>query len=163
VAIGTFTTGLQAFDGTPSYAYSVTPAAPQVPGMRVQSGPPLPVPPSATGSGSLLGVLTTAGSYPTSIRATDSAAGVIDRAVNVTPLRILSQIQLPKATITVPSSFTFTPFGGSSYSWAAQNLPPGLSINTSTGTISGTPTSAGTFSPQIALTDAVVSGFNSVT
>ena len=166
-AIGTFNVQLQAFDGTPPYTYAVTPSAPQVPGSRVQSGPPLPTnfPLSTSGTGGWLGVLTTPGSYQTSIRATDSAAGVIDRAitVNVTPLRILSLPQLPKATVNVPYSFTFTPFGGSSYSWTAQNLPPGLTINPSTGTMSGTPTSTGTFLPAITLTDSVVTGFNGVT
>ena len=106
-AIGTFNVQLQAFDGTPPYTYAVTPAAPQVPGSRVQSGPPLPTnfPLSTSGTGGWLGVLTTPGSYQTSIRATDSAAGVIDRAitVNVTPLRILSLPQLPKAPVNVPT------------------------------------------------------------
>jgi hypothetical protein len=148
---------LQALEGTPPYTYSVTPGAPQVPGLRVQ-GPPLPGAPP--GNGSFFGVLTTPGSYPTSIRAMDSIGGVIDRAmtINVSPLKILSQFNLPKATIGVPYTFTFRPFGGSSYSWSAQNLPPGITINPSTGTISGTPTTAGTFTPFLALTDAVVAG-----
>jgi len=167
LAIGGFTSQIQAFDGTPAYSYSVAPAATLVPGMRVQSGPPLPTnfTISPNGTGGFLGVLTGAGSFQTVIRAIDSIGGFIDRSVtvNVTPLRILSQTQLPKATVGVPYSYTLTPFGGASYSWAPSNLPPGLSLNSTTGTISGTPTSAGTFFPNITLTATGVSGFNGVT
>ncbi|GAA4605887.1 hypothetical protein GCM10023107_73800 [Actinoplanes octamycinicus] len=40
------------------------------------------------------------------------------------------------------------------YTWSAVNLPPGLSINSLTGLVSGTPTTVGTWDIQILLTDA---------
>src|SRR5262249_55620714 len=39
------------------------------------------------------------------------------------------------------------------YSWAATDLPAGLTINRFTGVISGVPASAGTFFPSVRLTD----------
>src|SRR5262249_40063330 len=48
------------------------------------------------------------------------------------------------------------PLGGSGTytSWTATGLPPGLSINSSTGVISGTPTNTGFFSATITVTDS---------
>jgi hypothetical protein len=47
---------------------------------------------------------------------------------------------------TAISSFTLSASGGTSpYTWSATGLPPGVSIGSSTGTVSGTPTTAGTY------------------
>ena len=50
-----------------------------------------------------------------------------------------------------PNTWTenFSKWYGSS--WVVNNLPPGLSLNQNTGTITGTPTKAGTFTPVISL------------
>ena len=76
------------------------------------------------------------------------ASGVV--AVDISPKT------LPNATLTVSYSQTLIPGGGvAPYTWSLDGgtLPPGLSFNTSTGVISGTPTALGPYSFTIGLTD----------
>jgi len=55
---------------------------------------------------------------------------------------------------TAISSFTLTATGGTPpYTWSATGLPPGISIGSSTGTVSGTPTTAGTYTVTAKATD----------
>jgi hypothetical protein len=151
--IGPLTIQLNATGGTAPYHYSLTPGAPEILGMRVQDGQPLPTSFATSATGGLLGVLTTPGTYPTSIRVTDAANRVFDRPINVivSPLQLLT-VNTPKATVGVLYSFALTPYGGTAYAWAASNLPPGLSID-AFGVVSGTPTAAGNFFATIRLTD----------
>ncbi|MFO0752397.1 MAG: putative Ig domain-containing protein [Thermodesulfovibrionales bacterium] len=58
-------------------------------------------------------------------------------------------------TTTVTGSGGITP-----YTWGASNLPPGLSINASSGAVSGTPTTAGTYNATVTLTDSCPSAQN---
>jgi uncharacterized repeat protein (TIGR03803 family) len=157
---GPFTVGLNSIQlsgvsgGLPPYHYRYTPGTTEVPGMRVQDGQPLPTNFPTSVTGGLVGVITAAGTYPTSIRVTDSLGNTFDRAITVTvsPLHILSQFNLPRATRNVAyPSFTFTPYPSGSYTWSASNLPAGMSLNASTGELTGTPTASGTFFPTITL------------
>ncbi len=153
--VGALNFQLAATGGSPPYTYALTPSVTQIPGMRVQNGPPLPTffPGSVTGG--YLGVVTAPGTYSGSIRVTDSQSTVFDRPVTMTvsTLRVASQTNLPKAQVGTPYSFTMIGSGGSgNYSFSATNLPAGLSIN-SAGLISGTPTAAGTSSPNITISD----------
>jgi serine protease len=56
---------------------------------------------------------------------------------------------------TAVSAVTLTASGGvTPYTWSATGLPPGLSIGSSSGTISGTPSTAGTYSVTATATDS---------
>jgi alpha-tubulin suppressor-like RCC1 family protein len=55
-----------------------------------------------------------------------------------------------------PLTLSATP--AAAYTWSAAGLPPGLTLNTATGTISGTPTTAGSFGVSITATSANGSG-----
>jgi Zn-dependent metalloprotease len=62
-------------------------------------------------------------------------------------------------TVGTTTSLTMTASGGSgSYTWSAAGLPAGLTINASTGEISGTPTTAATYSPTVTATSGGQSG-----
>ena len=147
--------------GVPPYHFSYAPGSSTIPGMRVLDGQPLPTNYPLTVPGGLAGVVTTPGTYTPTLRVTDSANNTFDRAIVVTvsTLHILSQNTLPRATRGVAYPFTFQPYpAGGTYAWSATNLPAGLSIDASTGVLSGTPTSTGNFSPLITLRDASSNG-----
>ncbi len=152
VAVGTLNFQLNATGGVPPYHYSQG-AAP-IPGMRVQDGQPLPISFPSSVTGGFIGVLTTPGTFNTSLHVDDAADHGFDRAASITvsPLQVVSVGNLPRPTVGVPYSFTLTPYGGTVYSWSATNLPPGLSVDAS-GQIFGTPTASGSFSPRVTLTD----------
>lgn len=67
----------------------------------------------------------------------------------------ISTTSLPSGTVSVAYDATLTGTGGTPpYTWSASGLAPGLSIST-TGAITGTPTTAGNYSETITVTDSV--------
>ncbi len=106
-----------------------------------------------SGSGAITGMPSTSGVTSVTITATDPAmamtGGVLSISIGAAPTPVFSG-SLASATGTVGQAFsytlptgTFTTGGGQSLSYAATGLPAGLTLNTTTGTISGTPTTAG--------------------
>ncbi len=71
----------------------------------------------------------------------------------------VSTATLPNGTVGVPYSATLTATGGTApYTWAITSgaLPAGLSLNTATGSITGTPTVAGVSTFTVQVTDSFV-------
>ena len=107
------------------------------------------------------GVPTTAGLYTFTLRYTDADGLTTDRvvAMNITTLGLATTVP-STATVNQPYTAQLYGEGGTgSYTFSllplpylsANVMPPGLTLS-STGTISGTPTSTGVFNPQILLT-----------
>lgn len=101
-----------------------------------------------TSGGVLSGTVTstdTAKNYAVTVTATDSilATGTQQYTLTVAPPLVVTAGTLPSATLNVSYS-TGSPVsvtgGTPPYTYSATGLPTGLSINTSTGAISGTPT-----------------------
>ena len=103
-----------------------------------------------TSTGVISGTPTTVASYSFTIRATNSY-GYADQAFTGSVLQSTPAIvETALQTMTVSTAFaqTLTSTGGPTITWSVQTgtLPTGLSLNSSTGTISGTPTTAGAYS-----------------
>ena len=99
------------------------------------------------------------GSYSTSLRVTDSVGATFDSPISFTvlPVDILTQGALPPAVLGTAYSFQMTPYGGSgTYTWGVSSLA-GFSIS-STGLLTGTPASAGTFAFTVTVGDAAGGG-----
>ncbi len=111
------------------------------------------------GNGLISGQPDAAGTFTARFQVKDSdgltATGqftlMIDPALSIT-----TNSPLPAATVNAPYSIGFRANGGNGqYNWsvASGSLPGGLSLTATTGALSGTPTTSGTFSFTVAVTD----------
>ncbi len=119
----------------------------------------LPAGLSLSSSGAITGTPTSATSSTFTVSATDSVGSTITQTytlgVDATSFRI-TQTSLPSATDTRSYSQQLTSTGGTgtvTFAITTGSSPPGLSFST-TGILSGTPTSAGTFNFTVTATDA---------
>jgi prepilin-type N-terminal cleavage/methylation domain-containing protein len=111
----------------------------------------------ATGTGVISGTPTATGTSTVTVVVTDAAGSSATRsytvAINAPPA--VTTTALPDAERNVAYSATLTRSGGTApFTWSAAGLPSGLSLNTTTGVISGTPGTTGTFTVNITLADA---------
>jgi hypothetical protein len=112
-------------------------------------------------SGAIAGTPGAAGTFPVTVSAADATDGTNTATaaytivVGAPPVRI-TNTSLPAGRATIAYSATEQATGGAGTSqWSATSvLPAGLTLNTTTGTVSGTPTTAGTYDVSVMATDA---------
>ena len=112
--------------------------------------------------GALTGMPKTAGTFNFGVQVSDSAQASSNRTFSMTiyPALEIAAAPLPGATVGAGYSLTFAATGGlSPQRWTvrpgAGALPPGLTLDTTSGQLSGTPAAAGTFAFTIQVTDAM--------
>lgn len=121
------------------------------------------LPPGLTlNAGVISGTPTTVGSWDFTVRVTDSVGITMDRGLSIT-VGVSGQLavatpSIGQVTVNIPYNLQLTATGGSRiYSrWALASgaLPTGLSLNATTGLISGTPTATGTFTATVQVADS---------
>ncbi len=111
------------------------------------------------GAGTKITVTSPAGSGTVDVTVTTpagtSSTGPSDRFKYVAPPKVTTT-SLPGGNVSVAYSATLTAGSGKKpYTWSITgSLPPGLSLNATTGVISGTPTGTGTFTFTVKVTDS---------
>ncbi len=113
-----------------------------------------------TNAGTFGGIPTTTGSYPISVKVTDQFNATATKDLSISVLQGIISVtnkSLSSAAQGVAYSTSLQAAGGvPPYTWSVSNgtLPDGLHLNSSTGAITGTPTTAGASPFQIQATDA---------
>ncbi len=145
-----YSSTLTASGGVAPYAFAITQGT-------------LPAGLSISSAGVISGTTSTTGTSAITVRATDARGcqGFTTIQLSVTTTMSITTASLPNGTEgTAYTSTTLAASGGSSpyQNWRVSTgvLPAGLAINSSTGVVSGTPTSPGTYVFNVAVDDALV-------
>jgi hypothetical protein len=118
----------------------------------------LPAGLTMTTAGVISGTSTTVGSTAVTFTLTDAAGATATKSltivINPVP-NITTASPLPAGEKTVVYSKALAATGGTTaYGWTSTGLPTGLTLSSTTGVISGTPSVVGTFTVAVTLTDA---------
>ncbi|MHA3774172.1 DUF4082 domain-containing protein [Verrucomicrobiota bacterium sgz303538] len=154
-------------DGNVNNAYNATLAASGGTLPRTWSLTSGSLPPGltlASSTGAISGTPTTAGTFSFTLQVSDSSVPMqtvsktLSIAVSASAL-VITTTSLPDGNANVAYNATLAASGGTlPRTWAltSGSLPPGLTLASSTGGISGTPTTAGTFSFTVQVSDSSV-------
>ena len=142
---------LAASGGKPTYTWSVPPGT-LPPGLTLN-----------TSSGVITGSPTTPGTFNFTVTVTDSSSPVqtatAPLSIQITampPVSIITAVLGPGTVGTAYSQTLGASGGKPTYTWSVPpgTLPPGLTLNTSSGVITGSPTTPGTFNFTVTVTDS---------
>ncbi|WP_199121341.1 putative Ig domain-containing protein, partial [Pedobacter sp. ASV28] len=133
--------------GTSAYTYALT------------AGSSLPLGLTLSNAGLVGGIPTQSGNYSFSVTATDNKGCTVERTYNllITGTLSIAVVDLPNGTVGTNYPVQVIPLatGGSTpYTYTVTNLPPGLTYNSTTREVLGTPTVSGTYVVTVKVTDA---------
>src|SRR6266566_2943185 len=136
-----YSAALAASGGTTPYSWSISPGS-------LPAGLALNL-----STGAISGTPTQSGTFSFTAQVTDSGSKTAQQALSIQVAAVgqlsITTTSLPQGTTGAAYSATLQANNGTTpYSWtiSSSSLPAGLSLNASTGAISGTPTQSGTFS-----------------
>jgi hypothetical protein len=142
-----YTTILSASGGAQPYSWAIVSGS-------------LPAGMTLSGGGVIDGTASTAGTSTLTIRVTDAASQTAQRqftlSVQPPPLSVATTT-LPNGNVGSAYNRTILANGGTPpYSWSviAGTLPTGLSLNSTTGSVTGTPTTTGSFAFRVQVNDS---------
>lgn len=96
---------------------------------------------------------------PTGLGTPDGTAAFTDASPSPSPSPspvVVTDPGTPTITVGTPASVQLSASGGTApYTWSAAGLPAGLSLDTASGLVSGTPTAPGAFTATVTATDSV--------
>eukprot|EP00899_Mesostigma_viride_P019384 jgi/Mesvir1/27447/Mv07233-RA.1 len=108
-------------------------------------------------TGKITGKSSAIGTYTVTVKVTDAKAATVTKTVTMSvkpPLQITGTLR----NGTVGTSYRYNELrvvgGVAPFAWSATDLPPGLTINAANGTVSGTPTTAGSYPTVVKVTDS---------
>lgn len=125
------------------------------------SSPNLPAGLGVSSSGQVSGTPAVVGNFPNlTVNLTDStagqtASGTVSIFIGYPPLLISGTTALPETALGGAVSVGYQATGGNlPYTWSSSGLPAGLSLNASTGALTGSPLQPGNYSFTIQVTDS---------
>jgi hypothetical protein len=118
---------------------------------------------SVSNTGAVSGTPTAVGTISITVTVTDSTgaknSGTFSLTVNLPPITVTTT-SLPNGALTASYSASLSASGGTQpYTWTAGGLPDGLGVSSS-GAITGTPTTLGTFTVSVSVKDSMGAAAN---